>query len=62
MNWFSRLWTRIQEKFKASCAETCCERLQIDCRQGRDCPYRNYGANASTSTSSEAAVFMRKKR
>lgn len=60
MTWLSRLFDRIKRTFKSACAETCCERLQIDCRQGRDCPYRVYGANAAPK--SEAYIFMRKKK
>lgn len=60
MNWFYRLRAYIGSMLKSASVETCCERLQIDCRQGRDCPYRIYGAN--TETKSEAAIFMRKKK
>lgn len=60
MNWLSRLFDRLKKSVKASCADTCCERMQIDCRQGRDCPYRVYGANVETRSELPPSIRRRK--
>lgn len=60
MNLFARIITKLKQFFTLVPQETCCERLQVDCRQGRDCPYRNYGANSLPT--SEMPMSIRRKK